>query len=245
MGNNVEATIPKHVAVIMDGNGRWAQARGKERWEGHQAGAEAVRRVIQVAGEMGVEFLTLYAFSKENWRRPKEEVDLLMELMVTLIAREAEELMKNKVRVKAIGNLVDLPVHVREKLQELIQMTSGNTGLTVIIALSYGSRWEIVQAAKKIAANYRQGKITDLESIGESDFSEYLTTQGIPDPDLLIRTSGEYRVSNFLLWQIAYAELYFIDKFWPDFEKEDLYLAIRNFQQRERRFGKTGEQLKK
>jgi undecaprenyl diphosphate synthase len=236
--------VPAHVAIIMDGNGRWAKSKGLERWQGHKAGVETVRRVLEASGEIGVKYLTLYAFSIENWRRPGEEVAMLMELMMDAILSETDNLMRQQVRVKAIGNLQDLPAAVREKLAGLVRLTGSNTGLTVVLALSYGARWEIVQAAKRLAAGYKAGEVTGLETLSESDFARYLTTDGIPDPDLLIRTSGERRLSNFLLWQIAYAELYFIDKFWPDFEKEDLYLAIQNFQQRERRFGKTGEQLK-
>ena len=212
--------IPEHVAIIMDGNGRWAKSHGLERWEGHKKGVDAVRTAMEAAGEIGVKYLTLYAFSIENWNRPKKEIDVLMGLMVDAILAETDNLMRKQVRVKAIGNLSDL-------------------------ALSYGARWEILTAAKRIAQDVRDGKIEDVEAFTDVDFSTYLTTSGIPDPDLLIRTSGECRLSNFLLWQLAYTELYFLDKFWPDFEKEDLYLAIRNFQKRERRFGLTGEQLKK
>lgn len=238
-------SIPQHVAMIMDGNGRWAKKRGLERWEGHKEGIETVRRVMEACGELGIKYLTLYAFSIENWNRPREEIDLLMGFMVDAIVAEGDNLMKQQVRVKAIGNLTDLPAAVYEKLMELIDRTSSNENLTVTFALSYSSRWEIINAVKNIAADYNAGKIPDLNVTDIAFFSEYLATHDLPDPDLLVRTSGEYRLSNFLLWQLAYTELYFIDKFWPDFKKEDLYLAIRNFQQRERRFGKTGEQLKK
>lgn len=237
--------IPEHVAIIMDGNGRWAKQRGLERWEGHKEGVETVRRVIDAAGHAGVKYLTLYAFSIENWNRPKEEVDVLMGLMVDAIVAETDNLMKEGIQVRAIGNLSDLPDKVRQKLNGLIDKTASNQHLTVVLALSYGARWEIMNAAKRLAKDCQSGKIKDIEEVTENDFSNYLTTAGIPDPDLLIRTSGECRLSNFLLWQLAYTELYFLDKFWPDFEKEDLYLAIRNFQKRERRFGMTGEQLKK
>jgi undecaprenyl diphosphate synthase len=236
--------VPRHVAIIMDGNGRWAKARGLERWQGHKEGVETVRRVLEASGEIGVEYLTLYTFSIENWLRPGEEVSVLMGLMVDAILAETDNLMRQRVRVKAIGNLEDLPGEVREKLAGLIELTASNTGLTVVLALSYGARWEILRAAKQLAAAYKAGVTGELDALGEQDFARYLTTDGIPDPDLLIRTSGEYRLSNFLLWQIAYAELYFVDKFWPDFEKEDLYLAVQNFQGRERRFGKIGEQIK-
>ena len=233
--------IPEHVAIIMDGNGRWAKSRSLERWEGHKKGVDAVRAALEAAGEIGVKYLTLCAFSIENWKRPKKEIDVLMGLMVDAILAETDNLMEKQVRVKAIGNLLDLPEEVYNKLQGLITKTASNTGLTLVLALSYGARWEILTAVKRIA----QGKIEDIEAFTDVDFSSYLTTSGIPDPDLLIRTSGECRLSNFLLWQLAYTELYFLDKFWPDFEKEDLYLAIRNFQKRERRFGLTEEQLKK
>ena len=239
-----ERVVPRHVAVIMDGNGRWAKARGLERWEGHRHGVEAVRRVVEASGELGVRYLTLYAFSRENWSRPTREVEVLMGLMVDAIAGEEEALMRQGVEVRAIGNLADLPGEVRGKLEGLMERTRGNGRLTLVLALSYGSKWEIVEAAKRLARDYAGGKVADLEAFGEADFTGYLGTAGIPDPDLLIRTSGECRLSNFLLWQSAYTELYFLEKFWPDFEKEDLYLAVRNFQNRERRFGRTGEQLK-
>lgn len=241
---NIE-NVPGHVAIIMDGNGRWAKSRGLERWEGHKKGVDAVREAMEAAGEIGVKYLTLYAFSIENWNRPRKEIDVLMELMVDAILTETDNLMEKQVRVKAIGNLMDLPEKVYEKLQGLITKTASNTGLTLVLALSYGSRWEILTAVKRVAQDVKEGKIKDIEVFTDQDFSSYLTTAGIPDPDLLIRTSGECRLSNFLLWQLAYTELYFLDKFWPDFEKEDLYLAIRNFQKRERRFGLTGEQIKK
>ncbi|MDR1274744.1 MAG: isoprenyl transferase [Odoribacteraceae bacterium] len=236
--------VPSHVAIIMDGNGRWAKAKGLERWQGHKEGVEAVRRVMEASGEVGVKYLTLYAFSIENWNRPGDEVSMLMGLMVDAILSETANLMRQRVRVKAIGNLQDLPVEAREKLAGLIRLTEANDGLTVVLALSYGSRWEILQAAKRLAVDYGTADAATLDALGEGEFARYLTTAGIPDPDLLIRTSGECRLSNFLLWQIAYSELYFVGKFWPDFQKEDLYLAVQNFQQRERRFGMTGEQVK-
>jgi len=237
--------MPVHVAIIMDGNGRWAKKRGLERWEGHRQGVKAVREIVQASGELGMKYLTLYTFSIENWNRPQVEIEVLMELMVNAIVAETDNLMKQQVRLMAIGNLKDLPEKVRDKLNVLMQRTAQNTGLVLVLALSYGARWEILEAAKQLAEEYKQGKIVDLNAVTCDDFSSLLSTNLIPDPDLLIRTSGEYRLSNFLLWQLAYTELYFVDKFWPDFEKEDLYLAIRNFQKRERRFGKTGEQLKK
>ncbi len=236
--------MPRHVAIIMDGNGRWAKERGLERVYGHQKGVETVRRIVEAAGEIGLEYLTLYTFSIENWNRPKAEVDALMGLMVDAIIRETPDLMEKRVKVLVIGNVADLPETVRQKLGELEAKTAANDGVKLVLALSYGARWEITEAARRIAEACRSGKIGDVDEITESLFATYLTTAGIPDPDLLIRTSGECRLSNFLLWQCAYTEFYFIDKFWPDFEKDDLYLAIRNFQLRERRFGMTGEQLK-
>lgn len=236
--------LPEHIAIIMDGNGRWAEQQGLERIYGHKQGVDTVKRIVEASGEIGLKYLTLYTFSIENWNRPKAEVDALMGLMVDAIIRETAELMRQKVRVKVIGNTGDLPAEVWKKMEELIQETSANTGVTLILALSYGSRWEITEAARKIAVDYKEGKITAAEQVTEELFAHYLTTREFPDPDLLIRTSGECRISNFLLWQCAYTEFYFIDKFWPDFEKDDLYLAIRNFQQRERRFGMTGKQIK-
>lgn len=239
------APLPAHVAIIMDGNGRWAESKGLQRVLGHKEGVEAVRRTIEAATEIGLQYLTLYAFSIENWNRPKEEVDALMELLVDAINREKEELMRQKVRVRTIGNIVSMPAHVQAKLNQLITDTADNTGVCMVLALSYGARWEILEATKAIAKAYKSGEITDLEQLNANDFSEKLNTAFMPDPDLLIRTSGECRLSNFLLWQSAYTEFYFIDKFWPDFQKDDLYLAIRSFQTRERRFGMTGSQLKK
>lgn len=236
--------LPQHVAIIMDGNGRWAQQRGFERIYGHREGVETVKRVVEGAGEIGLKYLTLYTFSIENWNRPEAEVNALMGLMADAIVHETPELMRQGVRIKVIGHTTDLPEEVWKKMKGLIDQTAENTGVTLILALSYGARWEILEAAKRLASDYKEGKITDLLQTTEDVFAGYLTTSGIPDPDLLIRTSGECRLSNFLLWQSAYTEFYFIDKFWPDFEKDDLYLAIRNFQQRERRFGMTGEQIK-
>lgn len=235
--------LPRHVAIIMDGNGRWAKAKGLNRILGHQKGVDTVKKIVEAAGEVGLEYLTLYTFSMENWKRPREEVNALMSLMVDAIMREMAGLIQQGVVVKVIGNIKDLPASVQMKLEELIRNTAANKGLKLILALSYGARWEILEAAKKIAGAYKAGLIPDVDVLTEADFATYLTTADIPDPDLLIRTSGECRLSNFLLWQCAYTEFYFIDKFWPDFEKDDLYLAIRSFQQRERRFGKTGEQL--
>jgi undecaprenyl diphosphate synthase len=229
----------------MDGNGRWAKEKGLDRSEGHRRGVETVKKMVEACGEKGIKFLTLYTFSMENWKRPQEEINILMALMVDAILREEEDLMKNNVVMKVIGDMSDMPVAVMRPLNKLIERTSVNTGVTVVLALSYGSRWEITNAAKRIAEDYKNGKISDLSNLDEAEFSKYLTTVNMPDPDLIIRTGGDYRLSNFLLWQSAYSEMYFIDKFWPDFEKEDLYLAIHNFATRERRFGMTGEQLKK
>ena len=238
------AGLPDHVAVIMDGNGRWAQQHGLERIYGHKQGVDTVKKVVEAAGEIGLKYLTLYTFSIENWNRPKAEVDALMSLMADAIVRETPELMRQQVRIQVIGHTTDLPSGVWQKMERLVRETASNTGVTLILALSYGARWEIVRAARLLAEEYRAGGIADLAEVDEACFSRYLTTAGIPDPDLLIRTSVECRLSNFLLWQCAYTEFYFIDKFWPDFEKDDLYLAIRNFQNRERRFGMTGEQVR-
>ena len=234
--------IPQHIAIIMDGNGRWAEKHGKARVFGHQSGVESVRSVVEGAGEIGVKHLTLYAFSTENWERPQYEVEALMELLVHAIESESELLMKNNVRLSAIGDLSKMPLKVKEKLDGSIKYLSANTGLNLILALSYSSKWEIVNAVKTIVAEAIEGNIKP-EMINDTMFAQYLNTAGIPDPELLIRTSGEYRISNFLLWQIAYAELFFIEKLWPDFRKEDLFNAIFDFQNRERRFGKTSEQL--
>jgi undecaprenyl diphosphate synthase len=234
--------LPSHVAIIMDGNGRWAEQRGLERVFGHQQGVNAVREVIEAAAELKIGFITLYAFSTENWGRPGEEVSALMGIMVQSLSDETETLLKNNIRLRTIGDTGRLTKEVREKLSEAIELTSVSTGLTLVIALSYSSRWEITRAAKKLAADAKNGEINP-DLITEDDFEKYLTTKGIPDPELLIRTSGELRISNFLLWQIAYTEFYFTDKLWPDFGKDDLYLAIIDFQKRERRFGKTSEQV--
>jgi len=230
--------VPGHVAIIMDGNGRWAEENGKERIFGHQHGVEAVRSAIEGAGEAGVQFLTLYAFSTENWNRPKEEVDALMGLLVQAIQNEIEDLMHNHVRLQAIGNLARLPLTCQTQLQDAIEKTKNNTGLTVILALSYSGRWEITDAVKKIIKNK-----VDEENITEQLFSTFLNTNAIPDPDILIRTGNEYRISNFLLWQIAYTELFFPPVLWPDFRKEHLFAIIAEYQKRQRRFGKTGKQI--
>ena len=237
-----QANLPRHVAVIMDGNGRWAKSRHLPRIEGHRRGADSAREIIRTAGELGIKYLTLYAFSAENWNRPKDEVDALMKYLVHYLKSETKELNKNNVRLEVIGQIHRLPDNVQEHLQRSIDTLSKNNGLTLIMALSYSSRIEIVDAARQIAEKVKAGKL-DPADITEKVISDHLWTRNVPDPDLLIRTSGEMRVSNFLLWQIAYTELYITPTLWPDFRKEHLYEAIWAYQQRERRFGKTSEQL--
>jgi undecaprenyl diphosphate synthase len=234
--------LPSHVAIIMDGNGRWAQQRGLERIFGHQQGVKALKEVIETAAELGIKYLTLYAFSTENWGRPDEEVSALMGIMIQSLNNETETLVNNNIRLKTIGDVGRLVEDVKERLFETIKLTSGCTGLTLIVALSYSSRWEITNAAKRISVDVINGVLRP-DSIKEEVFEKYLTTYSIPDPELMIRTSGELRISNFLLWQLAYTELYFTDELWPDFGKEDFYNAIIDFQKRERRFGKTSEQV--
>ncbi len=238
---NEKQLIPKHIAIIMDGNGRWAQAHGMQRVAGHAAGVDAVKRTVKAASKLGVKYLTLYTFSTENWNRPKAEVDALMAMMAQAIVRETEELMAAGVCIKMLGNKEDLPEGVRRQFVELEERSAQNSGLTLLLAISYGARWEIVNAAKKLAEAYKHG---DISQIDAQAFENELTTAGIPDPDLLIRTGGECRLSNFLLWQCAYTEFMFIDKFWPEFGEEELKAAIDNFVGRERRYGKTGEQVK-
>jgi undecaprenyl diphosphate synthase len=234
--------LPRHVAIIMDGNGRWARERGETRSKGHQEGVVSVRKVVEAAAAIRLKYLTVYTFSMENWNRPDAEVQALMALLVTAIERETPDLMKNNVRLLAIGDLTRLQENVRLTLQDCVEKTSGNTGTSLVLALSYSSRWEILNAARLLAGDVREKKITP-DNITEELFSQYLTTRNIPDPDLLIRTGGEKRISNFLLWQLSYAELYFTDMYWPDFREKELYEAILYYQQRERRFGKTSEQL--
>ncbi|MCQ2311067.1 MAG: isoprenyl transferase [Paludibacteraceae bacterium] len=234
--------IPRHVAIIMDGNGRWAKQHGLQRMFGHKQGVQTVHEITTAAAEMGIDYLTLYAFSTENWNRPKEEVDALMALLVETIRKETPTLMKNNVRLLTIGDLNRLPEVTRAKFTECLKQTEGNTGLNLVLALSYSSRWEITDAFRRALQDAQKGTL-DGDHITEDTLSGYLTTAGIPDPDLLIRTSGEYRISNFLLWQLAYSELYFTDCLWPDFTTEHFYEAIVNYQHRERRFGKTSEQL--
>jgi len=235
--------LPKHIAVIMDGNGRWAKKKGNQRIFGHKNGVKAVRDTVEGAAEIGLKYLTLYAFSTENWNRPKQEVDALMSLLVSTINSETDTLIKNNVRLLSIGNIDGLPANVKKNLQEVIDKTANNTGLSLILALNYSARWEIVHAVQNILKDC-QKKPVDINEINNKFFEKYLNTKDIPDPDLLIRTSGEYRISNFLIWQIAYAELYFTEVLWPDFRRQNLFEAIIDYQKRERRFGKTSEQIK-
>lgn len=234
--------LPSHVAIIMDGNGRWAKEKGKLRVFGHQNGVKAVRDTVEAAAELGIQNLTLYAFSTENWNRPKLEVSALMELLVATISKETKTLMENNIRLNAIGDLSQLPKNCFKELQAAMEKTNGNSRMTLHLALSYSAKWEITNAVKLIADKVKQDTLS-IADINEEIISAHLTTKDFPDPELLIRTSGEHRISNFLLWQIAYAELYFTDKLWPDFRREDLYEAIVDFQNRERRFGKTSEQV--
>ncbi|HNW57318.1 MAG TPA: isoprenyl transferase [Bacteroidales bacterium] len=234
--------LPSHVAIIMDGNGRWARQRGLDRIFGHKQGVNAVRDAIEAAAELGIKYLTIYAFSTENWQRPDDEVSALMGIMVQSLNDETDTLLKNNIKLNIIGDVDRLADDLRKRLNETIEATSEGTGLNLIVALSYSSRWEITEAAKKMSVDAAKG-IIDPYSITENDFNKYLTTSGVPDPELMIRTSGELRISNFLLWQLAYSELYFTDKLWPDFGKDDFYSAVIDFQKRERRFGKTSEQV--
>ncbi len=234
--------IPKHIAIIMDGNGRWAKTKGKARIFGHRNALDAVRDTIEGAAELGVKYLTLYAFSTENWNRPKIEVKALFELLVNAIHKEVPTLNENNIRLRAIGDLESLPSNCKNELKSAMSATKTNSKMEVILALSYSARWEILNAVKQIAVAAQNGEIQPSE-ISEQVFSEHLATADFPDPDLMIRTSGEYRISNFLLWQLAYTELAFVNKYWPDFRKPDLTQAIYDYQKRERRFGKTGEQI--
>lgn len=234
--------LPEHIAIIMDGNGRWAKERGKDRVYGHHEGVLSVREIVNGCAELGISYLTLYAFSTENWNRPKEEVNALMELLVNTIRKEVDELKKNNVRLHVIGDFASLPEVCQKELNEAKELTASNTGLNLILALSYSSRWEITEAAKKIAQDAAKG-ILKPEDINDTVFQSYLNTASFPDPELMIRTSGEHRISNYLLYQLAYAELYFTPVHWPEFRKPQLYEALLNYQQRERRFGKTSEQI--
>lgn len=234
--------LPQHIAVIMDGNGRWAKKQGEQRIFGHHNGVSSVRETAEAAAELGVKFLTLYAFSTENWNRPKDEVDALMELLVHTIGNETPTLLKNSIRLESIGDIDSLPKSCVRELNEAKQKTAHCNRMTMVLALSYSSKWEIVNAVKSIATDVKNGNI-NVDAIDEALISSRLCTHNMPDPELMIRTSGEHRISNFLLWQLSYAEFYFTEKLWPDFRKEDFYEAIYKFQNRERRFGKTSEQL--
>jgi undecaprenyl diphosphate synthase len=235
--------LPVHIAIIMDGNGRWAKEQGQDRLFGHYQGVESVRNIVEGCAELGIEYLTLYAFSTENWDRPEYEVIGLMELLVKTIRNEVESLHKNNIKLHVIGDIKMLPGYAQKELQEALEFTKDNTGLNLVMALSYSGRWELLNAVKSIANEVQKGNIA-VEAIDQSTLQKYLCTSGFPDPELMIRTSGEYRISNFLLYQLAYAELYFTDVRWPEFRKKNLYEAILDFQGRERRFGKTSEQLK-
>ena len=235
--------LPGHIAIIMDGNGRWAKEKGEDRIHGHQQGVISVREVVEGCGEIGIKYLTLYAFSTENWNRPKYEVDALMELLVSTIRREVDDLKKNNVRLQVIGDFASLPEICQQELNEGMEITSGCTGLTLILALSYSSRWEMAAAVQKIAAAVADGTLSPGQ-IDAATFNQFLCTKDYPDPELMIRTGGEHRISNFLLYQMAYTELYFSDIHWPDLRKNHLFDAILDYQSRERRFGKTSEQIK-
>lgn len=235
--------IPRHLAIIMDGNGRWAKKKGAMRIFGHRHAIQAVKDAIEGADNLGIEYLTLFSFSTENWSRPQEEVNALMELLVKTIIDEVSLMMKNNIRLISIGDVSSLPKSAHEKLKEAQRQTEGNSGLTVILALSYSGQWELTQATKRIAQKVSEGKLK-VEEISQQTVADHLETVGIPDPELMIRTSGEYRISNFLLWQLAYTELYFTPVLWPDFRIEHLNAAVEDYQKRERRFGKTGEQIK-
>jgi undecaprenyl diphosphate synthase len=234
--------LPRHIAIIMDGNGRWAEEQGQDRLYGHFHGVESVRNIVEGCAELGIEYLTLYAFSTENWDRPVREVTGLMELLVETIRKEVPTLNKNNIRLRVIGDMSMLPEYAKKALEEALEMTSHNAGLNLVMALSYSSRWELVEAVKKIAEEVKAGRL-DPAQVNQDTLEKFLVTSELPDPELMIRTSGEYRISNFLLYQLAYAELYFTSTRWPDFRKEHLYEAIADFQKRERRFGKTGSQV--
>jgi len=238
-----DGAIPQHIAIIMDGNGRWAKRRGMPRIAGHREGVNAVRDIVETCGQLGVKFLTLYAFSTENWKRPGDEVSMLMRLLLKALRDERDRLHQNEVRLKAIGNISALPQDVQDELLEAIDLMRNNTGLTLVLALSYSGRWDITNAVRKIHEDATAGKIA-REQITEELFDTYLSTKEFPDPDLLIRTSGELRISNFLLWQLAYSEMYISPDFWPDFRRKSLYKAVSEYQKRERRFGMTSEQVR-
>lgn len=234
--------IPQHIAIIMDGNGRWAKKNGKNRYQGHQEGIISVRKIIEASCKIGIKYLTIYTFSIENWNRPIKEINALMTLIVTIIQHETDKLMKHNIRLQIIGDITRIPKLSRDSLNNCIGKTANNNGLILLLAISYSSRWEIIEAVKNIVHKVKNKQLTS-ENINEKIFSTYLATNNIPDPDLLIRTGGEYRISNYLLWQLAYTELYFTPIYWPEFREENFYEAIRDFQKRERRFGKISEQL--
>jgi undecaprenyl diphosphate synthase len=234
--------LPEHIAIIMDGNGRWAKNQGKIRHFGHESGVLSVKDIVEGCADIGIKYVTVYAFSTENWNRPTDEVNALMELLISTINQETPTLTKNDIRLNAIGDIASLPQKCIEDLASAMSKTADNKRCTLTLALSYSAKWEILNAAKKLAAKIKDNEL-DLEDINEDQFAAQLTTVNMPDPELMIRTSGEHRVSNFLLWQMAYTELYFTDKLWPDFRREDLFEAIVDYQKRERRFGKTSEQL--
>jgi len=234
--------IPRHIAIIMDGNGRWAKKRAMPRIAGHSEGVESVRDTVEACGQLGVQYLTLYAFSTENWKRPKEEVSLLMRLLLNALKDETDRLHTNNVRIQAIGDIGALPAEVHNELLEDIHKTRNNTGLTLILALSYSGRWDLTEAVRRIVHDAKTNGLTESE-ITDQLVGKYLSTAGVPDPDLLVRTSGEFRISNFLLWQLAYTEIYITPKFWPAFRRDELYAAIRDYQRRERRFGLVSEQI--
>ncbi len=236
--------IPRHIAIIMDGNGRWAKERGMPRISGHSQGVEAVRDIVKACAQLGIKYLTLYAFSTENWKRPKDEVSLLMRLLLKALENETDQLQTSNVRILTIGDIGALPKEVHQGLLESSEKTKGNTGLTLILALSYSGRWDLTQAIRRIIRDVENGRLRE-EDVTDDLVGKYLSTAGIPDPDLLIRTSGEFRISNFLLWQLAYTEIYITSRFWPGFGREELYKAIADYQQRERRFGMVSEQVHK
>jgi undecaprenyl diphosphate synthase len=236
--------IPSHVAIIMDGNGRWAQEKRQHRTFGHKKGVKSVRDIVEASGQLGIKFLTLYTFSTENWKRPRSEVTVLMRLLIKALRDETDNLHENNVRLTSVGNMDILPDTVLKELKDAIEKTKNNKKMTLVLALSYSGRWDIIRAIKKIASEYKKSAIS-LDEIDEKVFKQHLVTQGIPDPDLLIRTGGDVRISNFLLWELAYTELYFDKTYWPDFRREHLYNAIKEYQGRERRFGMTASQIRK
>jgi undecaprenyl diphosphate synthase len=236
--------IPRHVAIIMDGNGRWAEQKHKQRTFGHREGVKSVRDVVEASGQLGIKFLTLYTFSTENWRRPKSEVTVLMRLLIKALRDETDKLHENNVKLVAVGDMSTLPDNVLHEMNEAIEKTKNNKLMTLVLALSYSGRWDIINAVRKSSSDYKHGKIK-FEEINERTFRDYLVTKDIPDPDLLIRTGGDYRISNFLLWEMAYTELYFDRTFWPVFRRGNLYEAIREYQGRERRYGMTTKQIQK